>query len=119
MQVRATWAVALVLLGLAACSSEEDETQVAVRNNGAASIDATVSDGDSELSFQAVAAGTTSTFQTATFGALSGLTVSVGSATSTISLTEGKSNVVDIGADGKVSGVSAAVNSGSASEGGW
>ena len=108
MQVRATWAVVLVLLVFAGCGSDEaGDTQVAVSNGGTASIDAVVSDGDT------VAASTTSSFQLAAFGSVSALTVSVGNVTSTANLTEGRSNVINIGADGKVSGVSVPVSSGS------
>ena len=84
MQVRATWAVVLVLLVFAGC----------------------------------VAASATSSFQLAAFGSVSALTVSVGNVTSTANLTEGRSNVINIGADGKVSGVSVPVSSGSEG-GGW
>jgi hypothetical protein len=119
MQVRATWGIALVMLVLVSCSSEEDETQLAVRNSGAASVSAAVSDGDTELRFDGVAAGTTSTFQTAVFGSLSGLTVRVGNVTSSIGLTEGERNVVDLGADGKVSSVFVAVSSSGEERGGW
>ena len=106
MQVRATWAVVLVLLVFAGCGSDEaGDTQVAVSNGGTASIDA-------------VAASTTSSFQLAAFGSVSALTVSVGNVTSTANLTEGRSNVINIGADGKVSGVSVPVSSGSEG-GGW
>ena len=120
MQVRTTWVVALVLFVLAACAGDaEDETEVAVSNAGTASIDAVVSDGEAELSFASVAANTTSSFQVANFGSLSGLTVSVGNVTSTISLTEGRSNVVNVGADGKVSGVVVRVSTGSESGGAW
>lgn len=118
MRSVARWALASVLLlGIATCASEgEGETRVAVRNGGAASIDAAVSDGDTELLFEGVAAGTTSIFQSAPFGSLSGLMVSVGSATSTIDLRAGESNIVDIGVDGKVTNVTVAVPV--ASEGG-
>jgi UDP-N-acetylmuramyl pentapeptide phosphotransferase/UDP-N-acetylglucosamine-1-phosphate transferase len=119
MLVRATWAVALVLLVFASCGSEEDETQIAVKNSGMASISAAVSDGHTELRFDGVPAAATSPFQTATFGSPSGLTVSVASATSMIALTEGARNVVDIGADGKVVGVFLAVSSGPEGGGGW
>ena len=119
MQVRATWAVVLVLLVFAGCGSDEaGDTQVAVSNGGTASIDAVVSDGDMELRFDAVAASATSSFQLAAFGSVSALTVSVGNVTSTANLTEGRSNVINIGADGKVSGVSVPVSSGSEG-GGW
>lgn len=120
MQVRATWVVALVLFVLAACAGDaEEDTEVAVSNAGTASIDAVVSDGETELRFVSVAANTTSTFQTATFGSLSGLTVSVGNVSSTIALTEGRGNVVNIGADGRVSGVVVRISSGSEGGGAW
>ena len=120
MQVRVTWAVALVLYVLAACAGDaEDETEIAVSNAGTASIDAEVSDGEAKLRFEGVAANTTSSFQVASFGTLSGLTVSVGSVTSTISLTEGSGNVVSIGADGKVSGVVLRASTGIESGGAW
>ena len=110
--------VAAVLLALASCGSEEDETQVAVRNGGSASIDVTIGDGSDELAFTGVAPGTTSSFKTASFGSLSGLTVTVGTQQSDVDLTEGRRNVVDVGADGKVTGV-VAQQGGSSEGGGW
>jgi hypothetical protein len=120
MQVRTTWVVVLVLVVLAACAGDAgDETEVAVSNAGTASIDAVVSDGETELRFMGVAANTTSTFQAATFGSLSALTVSVGNVTSMIALTEGRSNVVNIGADGRVSGVAVRISSGNEGGAAW
>ena len=120
MQLRSGWGIALALHVLTACAGDaQDETEIAVSNAGTASIDAVVSDGDAELRFAGVAASTTSNFQVADFGSLSGLTVSVGSVKSTISLTEGSGNVVNIGADGKVSSVVVRASIGSESGGAW
>jgi hypothetical protein len=105
MQVRARPIVLLWLIILAACAGEDDVTEVAIHNLGTGPIDATVSDGKAPLEFAGVAAGTTSTFQTASFASLSGIMVSVGSVTSTTALTAAARNVVDIAADGKVAGV--------------
>ena len=106
MNVRSITSAALVCVALvlAACGKEESSTptQVAVKNGGTASIDAKVSDGDTELSFDGVAAGTTSSFQTADFGALSALTVTVGTTNSTVDLGSGMRNVIEVGADAKV-----------------
>ena len=102
-----TCAAMVVLVGLVACGKEESATptQVAINNTGTASINAKVSDGDTEMSFASVAAGTTSSFQTAHFGALSALTVTVGTQTSTVDLGSGVRNVIKVGADAKVAGV--------------
>ncbi len=120
MLIRIMGAVALVL-ALATCgSSEEAETQIAVRysaNGGL--LDATVSDGSAELRFQGVAAGVTSNFQSAMFDSLSGLTVRVGTVNSTVDLTEGASNIIDIDGDGKVTGVFLPIGGGSETGGGW
>jgi hypothetical protein len=109
MKTRTITCAALVgvALLLAACGKEESSTptEVAVKNDGTASIDAKVSDGDTELSFANVAAGTTSSFQTASFGALSALTVTVGTQSSTVDLGSGMRNVIEIGADAKVARV--------------
>lgn len=104
MRTRAITFAAAMWVVLAACGDEagDAQTQLAVRNGGSASIDATVSDGETELSFTGIAAGTTSNFQTATFGSLSALTVTVGTQTSSAELSEGEQNVVHVGADGKV-----------------
>ena len=119
-----SWA-ALVLVVIAACGGEEADdaaaTQVAVTNEGSASIDATLSDGETELSFEGIAAGTTSGFQTASFDSLAQLTVTVGSATSRVDLGEGLLNVVSIGQGGEVSGVAATAppSSGGGQDEGW
>jgi hypothetical protein len=109
----------LLLLAIAACGGEEDETEVAVSNgNPTASIDAVISDGDTELRFEGVAAGTTSTFQIASFESFSGLTVRVGGVSSTIALSEGSRNLVNVAADGTATSVPLATSSGGG-EGGW
>jgi hypothetical protein len=105
MQVRARPIVLFCLIILAACASEDVAAEVAIHNLGTDPIDATVSDGKAPLEFAGVAAGTTSTFQTVSFASLSGIMVSVGSVTSTTTLTAAARNVVDVAADGKVSGV--------------
>jgi hypothetical protein len=115
-----TW-VAVVLVGLLACGGEDegDPTTVAVTNDGSASIDATLSDGETELSFHGVAAGTTSTFQTASFSSLSSLTMTVAGESSSVDLTEGLQNVVVIDADGKVKAVTAQAPASSGGGDGW
>jgi hypothetical protein len=102
MQVSTRPIVLLWLIVLAACASEDAATEVAIHNLGTSPIDATVSDGKAPLEFAGVAAGTTSTFQTASFASLSGIMVSVGSVTSTTALTAAARNVVDVAADGTV-----------------
>jgi hypothetical protein len=111
--------VAVLLFALAACGGEDQAgpTEVAVDNAGSASIDATISDGQVKLVFDAVAAGTTSTFKTASFASLSGLTVTVRSEMASVDLSEGRRNVVKIGADGKVVGVTAEQATTTSSEG--
>jgi hypothetical protein len=98
---------AVLLFALVACGGGDQAvpTEVAVKNGGSASIDATISDGKAKLVFNAVAAGTTSSFKTASFASLSALTVTVQTQTSSADISEGMRNVVTIGADGKVEGV--------------
>jgi hypothetical protein len=119
MFMRTTGAAALVFL-LATCGgSEEVETHIAVRyvaNGGL--LDATVSDGSAELRFEGIAAGVTSNFQLATFASLADLAVRVGNVTSTVDLTEGASNIIDIDGAGKVTGVFVPFG-GSETGGGW
>lgn len=120
MMVRATPLVSLLLLLLiTACASDETDTQVAIKNQGSTSIDATISDGKTELNFPAIAAGTSSTFQIATFGSLSALTVQVGDASSNIELSANQYNLVTVGTDGKVADVSVVVVSASTAGGAW
>lgn len=118
MLVRARPIVLLWLIILAACASEDAAAEVAIHNLGTGLINATVSDGKAPLEFAGVAAGTTSTFQIANFGSLSGIMVTVGSVTSTVALTDAARNTVDVAADGKVAGVRVEVIAGG-SEGGW
>jgi hypothetical protein len=123
MRARATkWAALVVLLSFAACGKEsdgDDATVVAINNGGTAAVDAVISDGDTELTFSDVAPGTTSGFQTATFGSLSALTVTVGSTTSNADLNAGARNVVNLAADGRVDRVvtQAAPSSGGGDDG--
>lgn len=119
MLLRATPLVSLLLLLVTACATEETDTQVAVKNQGSNSIDATISDGKTELEFMAVAAGTASMFQVATFGSLSALTVQVGDVSSTIELSEGKFNLVAVSPDSKVADVSVVAVSATTTGGAW
>ena len=110
---------ATLIVGLfTACTNEEAVTQVAITNHSTEqSIDATLSDGQSELAFSGIAAGTTSNFQRTAFSKLEGLELSVGSETSTLDLTEGDRNIVEVDAEGKVERVR--VPLASSSVGGW
>ena len=122
MRARSTkWAALVVVVAFAACGKESDDgaTVVAINNGGTASVDAVISDGDTELTFDDVAPGTTSGFQTASFASLSALTVTVGSTTSNADLNAGARNVVNLGADGRVDRVvtQAAPSSGGGDDG--
>lgn len=123
MRARATkWAALVVVVSFAACGKEsdgDDATVVAINNGGTASVDALISDGDTELTFSDVPPGTTSGFQTASFAALTALTVTVGNTTSNADLSAGARNVVNLGADGRVDRVvtQAAPSSGSGDDG--
>jgi redox-regulated HSP33 family molecular chaperone len=119
---RATCAMGLLaalVLAAAACTNEEASTQVAVRNSGDASIDAILGDGDSEMRFEAVAAGTTTSFRTFELDSVSGVTVGVGTQSSTVDLFDGDRNIIDVGPDSRVVRVTRPARSSGSSSGGW
>ena len=107
------------LLTLAACSNEEAETLVAVTNQSEETISVALSDGQTELMFENVAASTTSTFQTAKFASYAAVEVIVGNDTNHLDLFEGETNVIVIGADGEVRGVRRAASAPATETGGW
>lgn len=104
-----------MLIALAACG-DDAATEVAIKNGSKADIDVIMSDGQTDLMFQGVAPGTTTSFKTVSFSTLTGLMVKVGAETSTANLTDGMLNVVTIGEDNKVKSVMATGPSG---EGAW
>lgn len=112
---------ALWLWSMTACSDEANApvTEVAVNNLSDMSVDVTVSDGQAKLSFEDVAATTTSSYQTADFESYADVEVTVGDDSQQVDLHAGQRNIVAIGPDAGVVSVRRAAPKSGGKEGGW